>query len=537
MGIAPAEAPPRARQMTTLWLALLALSILGALPRLAAVRFNIWPHGDVLLDAAIAESLAWTGRLLVPIVDVRYYPTSQFGFGYPPDQHPPLWPLLGASLTPLLGDGYLALKAWSFTVGVLVIPLSFLAFRPSLGNGAALWLAGLVASTYLLIDFSGNGSLWILITAFYLLFIWRASAAPITLAFHAAELGIIIGLAFLVNYPAVILAPALLLTVALQHGRGALAWPVLRGVLIASIAAFLVVLPWFAFNASIHGNPLWSQPLERQFGGGAKQVDVRVVQDEVVKVNRPEAASPGARLQTTAANLYGNVGFLARQMLALAPVLNGFAAAALVALTLAFIGRGSIATGVQARSLAPIVAVLLCHAALALLWPTTKFRYLVPLLPLVLGLGVWLLSQIEPRPVRTLLRGVSTAAVVIVSAWTWLVIPSHTYYYNGGVVTDNFGQQGETVWMTEARQVARAAEIIRDRGPGTILGDHLFYALARQPIVINSAAYPRDVLETLVARYQVRYVWLEQGRLDETRQWLGGTLLHEDGRFALLELR
>ena len=28
------------------------------------------------------------------------------------------------------------------------------------------------------------------------------------------------------------------------------------------------------------------------------------------------------------------------------------------------------------------------------------------------------------------------------SLWTWAVIPSHTYYYDGGVVTDNFGAAG-----------------------------------------------------------------------------------------------
>jgi hypothetical protein len=138
--------------------------------------------------------------------------------------------------------------------------------------------------------------------------------------------------------------------------------------------------------------------------------------------------------------------------------------------------------------------------------------------------------------IRKLLGGVCTAALVFVSVWTWAVIPSHTYYYDGGVVTDNFGQQGETVWAEDARRIARASEIIREHGPGTVLGDHLFYALARQPLVINSAGYPREALEALIARYQVRYVWLERGRLEDVHAWLGGTVLFDDDRFALLEL-
>jgi hypothetical protein len=44
--------------------ALVLLTVLGGLWRLASFRFNIWPHGDIVIDAAIAESVAWTGRLL-----------------------------------------------------------------------------------------------------------------------------------------------------------------------------------------------------------------------------------------------------------------------------------------------------------------------------------------------------------------------------------------------------------------------------------------------------------------------------------------
>ena len=189
-------------------------------------------------------------------------------------------------------------------LGVLVIPLSYLAFRPSLGQVAALWVAGLVATAYLLIDFSGNGSLWILITVFYLLFVWRAAAAPIIQPRNAVVLGIIIGLAFLVNYPASVLAPVLVLTALLQFGRKALSSTMIRSIAIAAAAALLVVLPWFAFNALLHGNPLWSQPLQRQLGGGDTRADVRVVDGEVIKIRngcRPRqqlAYAPRQRIST-----------------------------------------------------------------------------------------------------------------------------------------------------------------------------------------------------------------------------------------------
>src|SRR5215212_2695478 len=219
------------------------LTLLGGLWRLASFRFNVWPHGDIVIDAAIAESVASHGRLLVPFVDVRYYPTGQFGFGYPPDQHPPLWPLLGAPLVWLAGDGYTALKLVSLLVGIGLIPLTYLALRRHVGRSPALFASALTAASFPLVDFAGNGSLWVLLAAFYLLWLWVLPGTDLTprpplrrgegeqatdLPLSAPErdvgaadvraaqrpggevawwalLGVIMGLAYLTNYPAVVL--------------------------------------------------------------------------------------------------------------------------------------------------------------------------------------------------------------------------------------------------------------------------------------------------------------------------------------------
>src|SRR3954453_20073471 len=127
---------------------LVLVTVLGGAWRLLSFGYNVWPHGDVVIDAAIAESVAWHGRLLVPIVDVRYFPIDRFGFGYPPDQHPPVWPLLGAPLVWVVGDGYGALKLVSLILGVVVPPLAFFALRRYVGHGPALLPSGLVAGSY-----------------------------------------------------------------------------------------------------------------------------------------------------------------------------------------------------------------------------------------------------------------------------------------------------------------------------------------------------------------------------------------------------
>src|SRR5262249_45980373 len=62
-----------------------------------------------------------------------------WGFAPPPARPPPLWPLLGAPLVWLVGDGYTALKLVSLVVGVGLIPLTYLAVRRHVGCRAALF--------------------------------------------------------------------------------------------------------------------------------------------------------------------------------------------------------------------------------------------------------------------------------------------------------------------------------------------------------------------------------------------------------------
>lgn len=524
-------------------LILIGLLLLALLPRLAAVSFNAWPHGDVLLDAAVADSLVERGELEVPLVDIRFYPVGRFGFGYPPDQHPPLWPLLGAALRLAWPDSYEALKLLSLIFGLLLILAVYRCGRDLFGTAPALFAAATCAVSYLLIDFSGNGSLWSLLALLYVVFAWRAGCCPWSGWRESIVLGLIMGAAYLTNYPAVVLPVTLVLLVVLAR-RGptspdatwpdssppgqpaiALAPSAASAVRTLAVAAALV-LPWLIFNLATFGNPVWSQPLARQLGGGDKQVEVVIQDGEVVKRYLPPADPLGERLRTTASNLYGNVGFVVRQSFVLAPFLGGFALVGLVVLGLALY-RGT------AGRRAPLVLLTLAHLALILLWPTTKFRYLVPLFPLLVLIGSWLLFSLKPAELRNLLAAAAFGLACFTSAWTFASVPSHTYYYDGGVVGDNFGGQGEIAYVTELRQLERAAAAIRAAGPGAVLGPHPLYHLTRQPLVVNSAAFNREVVEHLVRRYNIRYLVAEPGRAASYTSFLPGQIIWQDETLAV----
>ena len=580
-------------------LVLLGLTLAGAVWRLAAFAFNVWPHGDVVLDAAIAESVARDGRLLVPMVDVRYYPIDRFGFGYPPDQHPPLWPLLGALLVPLVGDGYAALKLVSLLVGVALVPLTYAALRRVVGQGPAMLAAILVAGSYPLVDFSGNGSLWVLLAAWYLAWLWALPADghqkrpsppdPLSRARERGKgvrasgrwalVGLVMGLAYLTNYPAITLVAALGVTHVVRTGRAAVRPAALAGPALALGVMLLTISPWLAFTWTTFGSPIWSQPFQRTLAGGSRQVEYLIVGDEVVKRNLPANPDRLAGLRERAVDLYGNVGFTARQILILAPVLSGLFLAGLATAGASVWqsarrgGRGQVMVGREAAHsssvetsgpaadavapsscpesssasgptvgssenagpLVPLVALTLVHLALILWWPTTKFRYLVPLPPLVFAIGAWFAWQLRPTTLRGPLVAVTLGLCVFTNLWTMLSIPSRTYYYDGGLVADNFGQQGETQWVQDTRRLRAAADAIVARGPGVVLGDHILAPFTGQRVVVTSTAYPPDVVAHLVRKYGIRYVVAERAR-QGAYAFLAPSVLWSDERLVVLVL-
>jgi hypothetical protein len=177
----------------------------------------------------------------------------------------------------------------------------------------------------------------------------------------------------------------------------------------------------------------------------------------------------------------------------------------------------------------------LVHLALIIWWPTTKFRYLVPLLPLVFAIGAWALWQIRPEALRARLAIVTLGLCLFTNAWSMLSIPSRTYYYDGGLIGDNFGQQGERQFMEDARSFRAAADAIVARGQGTILADHILAPFTRMPLVVNSTGYPPEIIGHLVQTYGIRYIVIDRPHAS-LYDFLKPSSLWSDDRLVVLEL-
>lgn len=183
----------------------------------------------------------------------------------------------------------------------------------------------------------------------------------------------------------------------------------------------------------------------------------------------------------------------------------------------------------------PVAVLALVHLALIIWWPTTKFRYLVPLLPLVFAIGAWALWQLQPGALRLRLAIVTLGLCLFTNAWSMLSIPSRTVYYDGGLVGDNFGQQGERLFVEEARSFKAAADAILARGADVVLGDHILAPFTRMPLVVNSTGYPPEIVEHLVRKYDIRYVVIDLPHA-HLYDFLRPTPIWSNERHVVLEL-
>jgi 4-amino-4-deoxy-L-arabinose transferase-like glycosyltransferase len=249
---------------------LFLLLILAAafLFRVQTLHWNFFIHADTEFDTEATASLVHYGKLLVFPEKLTIVPTNE---PLPPleqgeilTQHGPLWPILGATVmrifgwAPTMANAFLSLRILSLLSGLAIIALSYFITRKLIHEYAALACASFLTFSYVMADYSGNGSMYSLQTALYLLWIW--SAMNHALRFRVAYLGIITGLSYLLNFQSIILIPATIILLLLEP----ISWrKKIPSLTLALILALVVVSPWLIRNAILFGDPLYSHVINQ----------------------------------------------------------------------------------------------------------------------------------------------------------------------------------------------------------------------------------------------------------------------------------
>lgn len=508
---------------------LLLLTILGAFLRLLAFQFNEIPHGDIYLAFAAGQNFLEKGRLEIPLIAPRSYLEPRYEMGYPLDQHPPLWPLLGAFGTRFTGDVFATFKVLSFLIGTAMIPTSYIVFGRVFGKKPALLSSTLIVFSYLLIDYSGNGSPYIF-HAF--LFILAVFFICMNRKWSSFWLGVILGLLYLVNYQSVAAVAALGAVYLFFPGEQKTAKQQLENFLLSLAGMLITISPWLIRNQLLFGNPLFNVSTEYILGALKAPGEIVLVGKYLVKQTLWEQYDfhqiPGLVTWWTIRNL---VYFLGR-IAVLAPISVVF----LPLVTWQHFLRKDNRRSDEGSWF--LILVLLFHLLISCLWPVFKFRYFVPMMPLVFALSSYgIFTVIRRTKMQNLMAVSSVVAVIVVSAVTYLRVPSHTNYYDSNEFFHY--RTGESEWWTDEQLLIDAAAQIKDMGlEAPILGlrPSLFYHLRLPIVMVNNIRDPQ-ILSWLVDAYAVQYIIDEHDRASYFSGFLNTALVYKNEKYTVLSIQ
>jgi len=420
---------------------LVAICFVGLILRILSLQWNVIDHGDINGDVTAAASFLTDGQLLV-----SHNPdlTSVPNF-FPPGigrnllvAHPPIWALLGSGLLgilqfePTFENAFFILKLLSVFSGILLILLSAVLARRIFTDKIALWIALWIALSYLMIDYSGNGALYSLQSVTYIVWILVAYS---NVRHKAVALGLVSGIAYLVNHQSMVMAAASVVILLCTHTS----WrQKIIDVLTVTFVTFMVTSPWLIRNYLVYGDLFFSHAVNSTY------IYVKTaLPREVINGREYFIVGFSGRLDIMQ-NIFtvwlpNNMYYIARKLFILAPVLFFF---------FSFAWVDYLFSPQRRKVMLPIIVLCVLHLLLSAAWPVTKFRYFVPLLPLVYFIAVDQIQHISlTQSMRNGVYALVTVCIVVLSYCTYLSVPTHTYYYDGAITNDPFHGRGEYEYM------------------------------------------------------------------------------------------
>lgn len=409
---------------------LLLIFALGVFMRWQAVLWNKYIHGDVSQYSEVSESLAKHGntRMSYNEGEPYFYSIKEKG-GKFYDMYP-LLPFLGAGLIKMTGtDGYEAVKIWSFFGGVLVLVLTYFLGKKIGGDKVGLLSLTFASFSYLLIDFSGNGSIYSLQTAFYLAFI--ILLLNLKKLADNVLLGVVVGFAVLTNYQSVILLLVYLIFLFVLFKKDFV--KILKWFFSGFIFAVLVYLPWGIRNFLIFHTPFFSIHFLYYWQKlGVKKI---IVGDTLVYVPTPRDYFDLVK-KTVFFWFPHNLYLINRKLFIYAPISYVFFLFS--AIETAFANSFE-----KIKNLIPIFLLLIFHIVSGATIPIFETRHFVSLMPFVFILAShYIFNFIRFAVLQKTIWIFAVFASIIFFFLTYFSTPTHTYYYDGLITESVFGKDG-----------------------------------------------------------------------------------------------
>lgn len=222
----------------------------GLIVLAGTIVLRYWTRSDLWLDEALT-------------VNISRLPLGQFPSALRQDGSPPLYYFLLHFWMKIFGQSDLGVRSLSGTLGVISLPLTWVAGR-RLGGRAVAWSATLlVATSPFAVRYSTENRMYMLIVVLTLLgFLALDSALRRPAWWRLGLVALDSGLLLLSHYWCLYLIGAVVLMLAWMARPGMPRAPAARRCLAAVMAGFVFLAPWggiLAFQLLHTGTP-WSQP-------------------------------------------------------------------------------------------------------------------------------------------------------------------------------------------------------------------------------------------------------------------------------------
>jgi hypothetical protein len=484
-------------------LALLAVTA-GGILRIMSFGWNDRLQGDVNLFALTAREFVHHNRLYYPMKFEFTDNVEYEAMESPASQHPPGWPLVAG----LVGKAFQTdstfyiLKIVCEIFGALLIIVVACAGMRFGWRNEMLIAVSCISLSPMLVDFSANGSPYILSSSFLLASMILLRHFRCDQVLHYLLGGLLGGLGMQVHSLMICVPVALVLFGTWQHSR--IKW---QGVVSFILAMLLTLAPSMCRNLRHFGEPFHSYSTYyflKKVGIAEQGIYGNIISTRAV---RPVTYHTTQKYASLIAD--STKAFLILYLMEVGPFCVSLGAIGVVAL-------------LRKHSWKALMALLpfVCYIVIVLLWPSFKYRFLVPVLPITYALSAVGLTRLfnriqDRRSISKVFAGVCLLGTVFWGVLGFFERPRTRYY---------FYDLYHEVYYNSMQPLAKK---LREQDPGVVLGyshsldgglETIYWH--RLPFVYGRESKDNSEFQKLIHDFDVRYVWADDATIDTVRSRL-----------------
>jgi len=473
--------------------------VTGSILRIGAFNWNNRLQGDVNLFALTAREFVVHSRLYYPMKSEYSDNVEYQVLRSPASQHPPLWPFVSGLLGKVFhtDDTFLILKATSEIAGILLIAIiAFVGMYTGWLNEALL-ATSFVGVSPMLVDFSANGSPYILLATMIIL------AMTMLEHFHYQTItdyvlaGILCGIALQVH-SVMMFMPVTFFAFWLCE-RSRLRW---KGVVAFLFAGLLVLTPWISWNLLHFGKPFYSYSI--YFLLEKLDLAQHGIYGDVITTRMTGAVNFATIRLYISMVADSALNFSLFYLLEVGPF----------CLALALVGGFTLFRSDRRKATAFALPPVL-YTTTIFLWATFKYRFLVPLLPATyIGAAFGFMELYDRRPLWKSLRWICLVGTIVWGAQGFLEQPPTRYYHNDA---------SHAAHYEKMLPLARELEQLE---PGVVLGysrsldgglETIYWH--RFPFVYGRGFNKVEEVRKLVHDFDIRYIWADQATVHHVESY------------------